>query len=252
MCGGGEAGPPVTRSGTVPRAAQREAMRLPGLHRQRLLAALVGLLGSAGLLTAPGPATACAPASPMLAEQTWVGPSPLPAPPGSGCTSTPPSRRGNGQGNRRLPSIAADPDQPPVAATASTLTGSTVTMTGLRIEGVVQLPTADGTRTALKVSMDGAVVDDVLLRSPGPPGHTMRFTADQMALRGNVAVYATRFVGRLSGTTITLGPDLPLPVGIPDSAPGPVTFTEPAIELVYLRTDTLTTHPKLALTLARN
>ncbi|WP_422733754.1 hypothetical protein ACN26Y_27460 [Micromonospora sp. WMMD558] len=231
---------------------QREATRLPGLHRQRILAALFGLLGSAGLLAAPGPASACAPAAPMRAAQTGVGPSPLPAPPGTGCASPPPGRPGDGARHRRLPVVAADPDQPPVAATASTLTASAVTMTGLRIEGIVQLPTADGTRTALKFSMDAAVADDVLLRSPGPRGHTMRLTADHMALRGNVAVYATRFVGRLSGATITLGPDLPLPAGIPDSPPGPVTFTEPAIELVYLRTDTLTAHPKLTLALARN
>ncbi|MGN9779170.1 hypothetical protein ACTMS0_25920 [Micromonospora sp. H33] len=242
----------MTRSGTLPGDARREATRLPGLHRPRLFAALLGLLGSAGLLAAPHPTAACAPATPTLTEQTAVGPSPLPAAPDSACTSAPPGRPGTRPGDAQLPSVAADPDQPAVAATASTLTGSTVTMTGLRIEGTVQLPTAAGPLTALKFSMDEAVADDVLLRSPGPRGRTMRLTADRMALEGHVALYATRFVGRLSGATITLGPGLPFPDGIPTSAPGPVTFTEPAVELVYLRTDTLTAHPRLKLSLARS
>lgn len=241
------------RGDIAPRVAPRSAVasQTP-LHRQprRLFAALLGLLGAAGLLAAPEPAKGCAPAAPVPTEHTWDGrPTPAPVAPGTGCGPAGPGRPG--QVDRRPPLIAPEPDQPWVAARTSTLTGSTVTATGLRIEGTVQLLTADGTLRALKVSMNRAVTDDVLLRAPGPSGRTMRFTADRLTLQGDVAFYATRFVGRLSGATVTLGPDLPLPDRFAAASSGPVTFTEPAIDLVFLRADSLTASPRLELSLPR-
>ncbi|MGK5440243.1 hypothetical protein ACSNN7_00180 [Micromonospora sp. URMC 105] len=235
--------------GTVPRAAQRETTPL---HRQprRLFAALLGLLGAAGLLAAPDPAKGCAPTAPVPTEHTSdARATPAPTAPGNGCGPARPGRPG--QGSLRPPLIAPDPGQPWVAARTSTLTGSTVTATGLRVEGTVQLLTADGTLRALKVSMTQAVTDDVLLRAPGPSGRTMRFTADRLTMQGDVALYATRFAGRLSGATVTLGPDLPLPERFAAGSSGPVTFTEPAIDLVFLRADALTASPRLELSLPR-
>ncbi|MEV1142799.1 DUF6114 domain-containing protein [Micromonospora sp. NPDC049799] len=160
-----------------------------------------------------------------------------------------PSRPAPKDEGRVLPRIAADPGQPVVAATPSKLTGSKVTMTALRFEGIVDLPTADGTLKVLKFSMDRAVTDDFLLSSPGPAGRTMRFATDRLTVKGDVAFYATRFVGRLLGIKITLTPDLPIPGGIPITVPFPVTFTDPVIDLAFVTSDVLTARPKLKLTL---
>ncbi|MGK5675951.1 DUF6114 domain-containing protein [Micromonospora sp. URMC 106] len=160
-----------------------------------------------------------------------------------------PSRPATVEEGRPLPRIAAEPGQPLVSAVPSKLTGSKVTMTGLRFEGIVDLPTADGTLRALKFGMDQAVTDDFLLRTPGPAGRTMRFATDRLTVRGDVAFYATRFVGRLLGIKITLTPDLPLPDGLPITSPIPITFTDPAMDLAFVSSDTLTARPTLKLTL---
>ncbi|MGS2618755.1 hypothetical protein ACVCAH_30135 [Micromonospora sp. LZ34] len=150
-----------------------------------------------------------------------------------------PNATGGVDAGTALPWISADPGQPLVATTPSKLTGSTLTMTGLRLEGIVQLPTADGTLTALKFSMHEAVTDDVALRPAGAPDRTVRFTADRLTVSGNVAFYATRFVGGLPGVKITLAPDRPLPVGVPILSPAAITVTDPAIDLAFVKSDTL-------------
>ncbi|WP_130335085.1 hypothetical protein [Micromonospora kangleipakensis] len=151
------------------------------------------------------------------------------------------------EAGKPLPLIPADPGQPVVAETLSTVTASTVTMTGLRIRGIVDLPTTGGTLRTLKFSMDRAITDDFLLRAPGPAGRTMRFATDRLTLTGEVAVYATRFVGRLLGVTITLTPDLPFPDGIPSTSP--ITISDPAIDLAFMNSHSLTARPALKLTL---
>jgi len=150
---------------------------------------------------------------------------------------------------KRLPRIAVEPGQPLVAATVSKLIGSKVTMSGLRFEGIVDLPTADGSLTALKVSMNQAVTDDFQLRTPGPAGRTMRLTTDRLTASGEVAFYTTRLVGRLPGVNITLAPDLPFPNGIPMRSPVPITLTDPAIDLAFVNADVVTARPRLKLTL---
>lgn len=210
------------------------------------------LLGLLGLVTAVAPAAlnpARASAVPATVRDGPTCPSPgVPqgSPPGSSgprgvrpadCDrpKSVPSATG-GDAGTALPWISADPGQPLVAAIPTKLTGSTVTMSGLRLEGIVQLPTADGPLTALKFSMQEAVTEDVVLRPPGPPDRTIRLAA--VTARGDVALYATRFVGRLPGFTITLAPDLPLPAGVPIMSPGAITFTDPAIDLAFVKSDT--------------
>ncbi|MEV0723316.1 hypothetical protein AB0I37_11140 [Micromonospora purpureochromogenes] len=151
------------------------------------------------------------------------------------------------EAGRTLPRIPAEPGQPLVAKSPVHLTGSAMTMTGLRIEGIVELPTAGGTLRALKFSMDRVMTDDARLRAPGPAGHTVRVATDQLTLSGEVAVYATRFVGRILGVTITLSPDLPLPPGIATTSPGPVTFSGVAVDLAFLDGHSLTARPALKL-----
>ncbi|MGW4497097.1 DUF6114 domain-containing protein [Micromonospora sp. NPDC004336] len=190
-----------------------------------------------------GPTPSAAPsAGPSATRRPTSGPACGPARPK-------PSRPAAVEPGRPLPRIAAEPGQPPVSAVPSKLTGSKVTMVGLRFEGIVDLPTADGTVKVLKFGMDEAVTEDFLLRTPGPAGRTMRFATGRLTVRGNVAFYATRFVGRLLGIKITLTPDLPLPDGLPITSPIPISFTDPAMDLAFVSSDTLTARPRLRLTL---
>ncbi|MFF3869957.1 DUF6114 domain-containing protein [Micromonospora sp. NPDC001898] len=173
-----------------------------------------------------------------------------PTPDGPGCATPKPTDPGQVKPGKPLPRIAAEPGQPRVAAEPSKLTGSEVTMTGLRFEGIVELDTGAGKLRTLKFSMDKAVTGDFLLQAGGPGGKTMRYATDRLTVQGDVAFYATRFVGRLLGVKITLAPDLPFPDGIPITSPIPITFTDPVIDLAYVDSDVLTAKPQLKLSLA--
>ncbi|MEU8087160.1 DUF6114 domain-containing protein [Micromonospora sp. NPDC049101] len=174
-----------------------------------------------------------------------------PGTPGTPASDGPgaPDKPGVVEPGKPLPRIAADPALPTVAQTPSKLTGTSVRMTGLRFDGVTDLHTVKGDLKVLKFSMREAVTADFLLRADGPQGRNQRYATDRLTVSGNVAFYATRFVGRLLGIKITLTPDLPLPDGVPITSPIPITFTDPVIDLAYVTSDTLTARPALALTL---
>ncbi|MET8361729.1 DUF6114 domain-containing protein [Micromonospora sp. NPDC005171] len=200
------------------------------------------------------PPTATPTARPTSTATPRPGPTDCPSqPPGKptpGKPGTPaPGKPGTVQPGKLLPRIAADPALPTVAQTPSKLTGSSVRMTGLRFDGVTDLHTVTGDLKVLKFSMREAVTNDFLLRADGPAGRNQRYATNQLTVRGDVAFYATRFVGRLLGIKITLTPDLPLPDGLPITSPIPITFTDPTIDLAYVTSDTLTARPALALTL---
>ncbi|MFR9775759.1 hypothetical protein ACL02O_06830 [Micromonospora sp. MS34] len=146
-----------------------------------------------------------------------------------------------------LPRIAVGPGQPAVAVTPSNLVGSAVTMTGLRVEGIVDLPTGDGTMKAIKFAMDQAVIEDFLLRAPAPAGRTMLLTTQRATLRGKVGFYITRFTGRLLGTELTLTPDRQ--DFVPIAPPNPVTFTDLTVDLAFVSSDSMTAWPKLGVRL---
>ncbi|MEV4724221.1 DUF6114 domain-containing protein [Micromonospora humida] len=190
--------------------------------------------------------------SPGAGATPKAAPTPRPKPTFTGARCTPgrPARPGTVRPGRPLPRIAPEPGQPRVARQPSKLTGTRVTMTGLRFEGIVDLPTSDGTLKALKFSMSRAVTADFSLVADGPAGRHQRYVTDELTVRGDVAFYATRFVGKLLGITVTLTPDLPFPDGIPVTSPIPITFTDPAIDLAFVDSDTLTARPALALSLS--
>ncbi|MET8092531.1 DUF6114 domain-containing protein [Micromonospora sp. NPDC005220] len=176
-------------------------------------------------------------------------PSPPAGTPGRPDRPAAPDKPGTVEPGKPLPRIAADPNLPTVAQTPSKLTGSSVKMTQLRFEGITDLHTVKGDLRVLKFSMREAVTDDFLLRADGPEGRNQRYATDRLTVTGDVAFYATRFVGKLLGIKITLTPDLPLPDGIPVTLPFSVTFTDPVIDLAYVTSNTLTARPALALTL---
>ncbi|MFF0172320.1 DUF6114 domain-containing protein [Micromonospora profundi] len=191
--------------------------------------------------------------TPTARPKPTACPSPGTTTPGKPGTTTPekPAKvePGKVEPGKPLPRIAPDPGLPRVAQTPSKLTGSTVTMTGLRFEGITDLETQKGTLKVLKFSMKEAVTDDFLLTADGPQGRTQRYATDRLTVRGDVAFYSTRFVGKLAGIKITLTPDLPFPDGLPVTVPIPVSFTDPVIDLAYVTSNTLTARPALALTL---
>ncbi|MFC4019980.1 hypothetical protein ACFOW4_18825 [Micromonospora sp. GCM10011542] len=205
----------------------------------RIVTVLLGL-SAAVALAAPGPARASAPGTPRL-----DGPTCPTSDRTAGPTRTP---TGGDAARKPLHLVPPEPGQPVVAATPSHWTGSRMTLTGLRVEGVVQLPTVDGTVTTLKFKLDRAVTDDLRLDVPAPAGRTPHLRTGELTLSGNVALYATRLVGKLLDDTITLAPDLPLPDGVPLASAAPITLTEPAIDMVFVDSDTLTARSTLKLT----
>lgn len=187
-------------------------------------------------------------ATPTESTTTSTAPKPsasssAPVKPGadsSTCTTPAPTKPKPVEAGKPLPRLAAEPGQPRVAAKPSKLTGSKVTMSGLHFEGVVDLETGDGPLKVLKFTMDKAVTDDFVLQADGPGSKIARYATNQLTVQGDVAFYATRFVGRILGIEITLTPDLPFPDGIPITSPVPVTFTDPVIDLAFVDCDTLT------------
>ncbi|MFC4146831.1 DUF6114 domain-containing protein [Micromonospora mangrovi] len=214
----------------------------------------IGDLLTGGRRTAtptPSPSPS-ATATPRASASAPARPTPTATRPGSaptGCPPVKPSRPGTVQPGRMMPKIAPEPGQPKVAQQPSKLTGSKVTMTRLRFDGIVELPTANGTLKALKFSMAKAVTDDFVLVADGPAGRHQKYATDRLTVQGDVAFYATRFVGRLLGIKITLTPELPFPNGIPITSPIPITFTDPVIDLAFVDSDTLTARPALELSL---
>ncbi|MBC9002154.1 DUF6114 domain-containing protein [Micromonospora aurantiaca (nom. illeg.)] len=204
--------------------------------------------GSSKKSETPSPTpTASGSAAPTSKPATRPGSTECPAPGKPGKVD--PAKPGKVEPGKPLPRIAADPSLPKVGQTPSKLTGSKVTMTGLRFEGITDLQTEQGALKVLKFSMKEAVTDDFLLVADGPRGRTQRYATDRLTVRDDVAFYCTRFVGKLAGIKLTLTPDLPFPDGLPVTLPIPVTFTDPVIDLAYVTSNTLTGRPTLRLTL---
>ncbi|WP_410822437.1 DUF6114 domain-containing protein [Micromonospora sp. 050-3] len=248
--------PPPSRSAAAPTPAPSPAQG--GNVITDILDGIGDLLGLGGREDpAPSVRPTATPTSTPAGRPTSTA---TPRPDPTDCPAQPPGKPtpgkpgaadkpGTVQPGRPLPRIAADPTLPTVAQTPSKLTGSSVRMTGLRFDGVTDLHTVKGDLKVLKFSMREAVTTDFLLRADGPAGRDQRYATNQLTVRGDVAFYATRFVGRLLGIKITLTPDLPLPDGLPITSPIPITFTDPTIDLAYVTSDTLTARPALALTL---
>ncbi|MCW3813220.1 DUF6114 domain-containing protein [Micromonospora sp. DR5-3] len=199
--------------------------------------------------TGPSPSESTTSAAPTPSSSTSARPTAPTKPDAEPCASPAPTKPKPVEVGKPLPRIAAEPGQPRVAAKPAKLTGSKVTMTGLHFDGIVDLPTADGTLKCLKFTMDKGVTDDFVLQADGPAGKTMRKVTDQLTVQGDVAFYTTRFSARFLGIPITLTPDLPFPDGLPITSPVPLTFTDPVIDLAFVDSNVLTAKPTLKLDL---
>ncbi|MGB2569199.1 DUF6114 domain-containing protein [Micromonospora citrea] len=208
----------------------------------------IGDLFTGGRRAEPSTTPSAGPTPGAKTPTAKATPNPTPSRRGSStCAPAKPDRSEKVEPGKLMPRIAPEPGQPKVAERPSKLTGSKVTMTGLRFEGIVDLPTANGTLKALKFSMAKAVTDDFKLVADGPAGRRQQYVTDRLTVQGDVAFYAARFSGKLLGIRITLTPDLPFPDGIPITSPIPITFTDPEIDLAFVDSDTLTARPDLRL-----
>lgn len=176
--------------------------------------------GAAPAARVPGPAAvAPAPATPGTCHEPSPG-TPTPQPSAS-----------------PLPRLDAADGQPRVAREPSRLTGSKLTMSGLHLDGVTELPTATGKLRVLKFSMRRATTRDFRLKVPGDGVPPLRLDSDTLVVEGHVVFYATRFSGRFLGFRITLTPDTPGPSGF--GLPFDLSFGDPDIQLAYVQCDRL-------------
>lgn len=78
-------------------------------------------------------------------------------------------------------------------------------MYGMGFDGVVDLPTSDGSVKAMKFTMTKAQFDDVD-QTMGSSG----MTVPSLAFADGVTMYTTKMSGKLLGIPLTLTPDSPL------------------------------------------
>ncbi len=236
-----------TRSATAPAPAEPSVVPEPSpppaeSGNGNLLAELVDGVHDLATGTGSEPAVATS-VTPDPAPST-TAPSPTPSPTPSGgnpaepepCETDKPAAPADPDVD--WPEIDPEPGQPRVNRVPSRLTGSKLTMYGLRIAGAVDLPTADGTIRALKFSMDKAITNDFVLRVPGRNDQAQLIKSGALTVDGDVDFYATRFVGWLLGRKVTLTPAGPMPPDIPLAVPS-IVFDNPEIQLVYVRCGTL-------------
>ncbi|GIF53221.1 hypothetical protein DFJ67_2497 [Asanoa ferruginea] len=179
----------------------------------------------------PAPATIAKPA-PSKNSTATTKPKPKP-----GCARS----SGSAPSDEEQPTLAllGDEGLPDVNRSPSVLTGSKLTMWDLTIAGIATLHTSSGDIQALKFTMSRSRVDDFALRVPQGEGRPLLIKSDPLVVRGDVAFYATRFVGRFLGVKLTLTPESPIPPdGIPLTVPK-IEFTDPNIQLAYVACDTL-------------
>ncbi|NUT23564.1 MAG: hypothetical protein HOV77_30730 [Hamadaea sp.] len=214
-----------------------------------VLGQIVG--GLIDLLTpdSPSPTPSESSTAPKAAATTGAPSSPKPTAtkPTSRRTSTPCGQSPSPSASTVPPAkrLTAAAGQVDVTGKPGLLTGSKVTMVNLAFQGIVDLPTADGTIQVLKFTMDSSVTDDFNLhtyaRGKSP---AVDFVTDQLTVRQNVVFYTSRFQAKLFGLlpvdySPTHPPDIPIPPLIP------IIFTDPQIDLVWVNSDVLTAKPQL-------
>lgn len=134
---------------------------------------------------------------------------------------------------------ASPDDVPQVSLKGGTLETASLQMFNATYDGVMDLPTANGTVEALKFSMTKAVNKPFKLTIPEQDGHTTLIESDKLTTEGNVRFYTPEFKGKLFGLIpVTFTPASPPPLMLPY-----LWFTDVKINLAFVRCDTLTADP---------
>ncbi|GLY08344.1 DUF6114 domain-containing protein [Actinoplanes sp. NBRC 101535] len=140
----------------------------------------------------------------------------------------------------RQEGLLADGDTPPRAgAEPGLMKTDSLTMYDSSYDGVVDVPTEDGSIRSLKFTMDRAVNTPFSLEIAEPGGGTTLITSSELTIDGNVEFYTSRFTGKLFGLIpVVFTPDQPPPLTLPV-----LWFTDTTIDLVYVHSDELTADP---------
>jgi len=135
-------------------------------------------------------------------------------------------------------------DTPRAAVDQSVLTADNMTMTGLSFNGVVAVPTRNGSIRALDFTMDDLKINDLVQKAPfGTNTLTVRSTPGESRMHGHISLQVTRMSAKLFGLIpVTFTPDSPPPLTLPI-----LYFTDVTSVNVFVRADSLRL-PKLNLT----
>ncbi|MGW2599736.1 DUF6114 domain-containing protein [Streptomyces klenkii] len=124
-----------------------------------------------------------------------------------------------------------------VPRTPPTVTTTRFTPDGFTLARVAEVPTADGPRRAMVLSMRAASLRDYRLRTRDGGGAELALDADELRLGGQVTLYLTRLTGCVQGILcLTFTPDR-LPV--PPVAPPFVFMTDVTAEQALVASGTI-------------
>jgi hypothetical protein len=220
--------------------------RTPGGILDPILDFLERLLGGGNKTPSPSPT-----------PSSSAKPTPCPSPSGSITPSPGTSGKPTATGTPTTPGSPAKPETGNRITAESTfvsrrpgrMTGSSVTMTNLNFDGVVELPIKGAASIrVLKFSMAQSDTNDFQLRVFGDKGWDTELRSSKLTVTGGtVFFYTSRFRANLFGlipvdyTPDSLPPPIPLPF---------VFFTDPDIQLVLVDSPSLLA-PKLRINQVR-
>lgn len=105
-------------------------------------------------------------------------------------------------------------------------------MTGLAYDGVVLVPTSDGSVSVLEFSMTSMTLSTTVTLTVSQGGGTLHNKASSVALSGTVVLYTTGLSGTVSGTQVSYTPAHP-----PSSLPSDLQISGLVAEHFYLAAD---------------
>lgn len=133
---------------------------------------------------------------------------------------------------------AAGNDGPRVAERPFTLTASALTLSGAAYHGVVEVPTRNGSKPAMRFTVTGLRITDLVQTAEFGDARTLRLSArpgsTTTASDGTIELYTERLSGRLAGIPVEFTPDLPPPAALPV-----MRFTDVTVQNAALRGGTL-------------
>ncbi|MGI5206991.1 DUF6114 domain-containing protein [Spirillospora sp. CA-108201] len=195
----------------APRGGRLTALAIPAVLGIHLFAPSPSSSSSPSSAGTPSPsATPSASQAPSAQPSTSAPPTPTPTP-----TATPGPAKDAGAGPR-------------VYSDAGTLRADSLTMSGLRYDGVASLPSAGGTVKALKFSMSKAVLKNVD-QTAAHGGATARTRTGGLTLTGDVVMYTTKMSAKLLGIPVAFTPAAPPPLTPPYMVMTDVVSEQPSV-----------------------
>lgn len=167
--------------------------------------------------------------SPTPSASATSSPSPSPTP------SVPGLPHGGGSVKPRKHVKRASARHARAAATASSITAGSATMTGLVYDGVARVPTSKGRVRMLKFSMTTLTFAGGAALTYSIVAASLVTRASSLSFSGDIVLYTTRLAGDLNGTAVDFTPQKP-----PSALASDVTLTNVVTDQPYASADTLT------------